>query len=124
MSQSTIEDRPTIALTMGDPAGIGPEIVVRALAHRGLKRAATLVPVGDPDVLERAARRSRVPLSLVPVLAEAYETGAVPAVRGRGTPAIASTTGGWGSFEPGHPSEASGRAAARAIEVAAGLLRA
>ena len=107
---------------MGDPAGIGPEIVVRALAHRGLKRAATLVPVGDPDVLERAARRSRVPLSLVPVLAEAYETGAVPAVRGRGTPAIASTTGGWGSFEPGHPSEASGRAAARAIEVAAGLL--
>ena len=27
--------RPTIAITMGDPAGIGPEIIMKALAHAG-----------------------------------------------------------------------------------------
>jgi len=26
-------DTPLLALTMGDPAGIGPEVVVRALRH-------------------------------------------------------------------------------------------
>ena len=25
--------RPTIAITMGDPAGIGPEVIMKALAH-------------------------------------------------------------------------------------------
>ncbi len=106
---------------MGDPAGIGPEIVVRALAHRPLRRASALVPVGDPEVLARAARHARVPLLLDPVAPEAFETAGARSARGGAVTVIASTTDGWGSFEPGRASEASGRAAARAIEVAAGL---
>ncbi len=113
-------ERPTLLITMGDPAGIGPEIVARAVAHRGLRRASALVPVGDPDVLARAARHARVPLRLAALTPEAFEETGAPARPGA-VPVIASSTGGWGSFEPGRPSEESGRAAARAIEVAAGL---
>jgi 4-hydroxythreonine-4-phosphate dehydrogenase len=47
--------RPTVALTMGDPAGIGPEIVVRALADPGVAAAARCLVFGDARVLERAA---------------------------------------------------------------------
>ena len=47
-----------LALTLGDPAGIGPEIVVKALAHDAVLRNQVVV-VGDPlalqDVLSRYA---------------------------------------------------------------------
>ncbi len=46
---------PTIAVTMGDPAGIGPEIVVRALGEPGVRAACRPVVVGDPRILARAA---------------------------------------------------------------------
>jgi 4-hydroxythreonine-4-phosphate dehydrogenase len=47
-----------IGISLGDPAGIGPEIVVRALAARP---AIDAVVFGDIDVLERAARQIGVP---------------------------------------------------------------
>ncbi|HHL38987.1 MAG TPA: 4-hydroxythreonine-4-phosphate dehydrogenase PdxA [Deltaproteobacteria bacterium] len=45
----------TVVLTMGDPVGVGPEIVVRALASTALRRRARPVVVGDVGVLERVA---------------------------------------------------------------------
>jgi 4-hydroxythreonine-4-phosphate dehydrogenase len=51
---------PLIAVTMGDPAGIGPEIVARAFAEEGRDRRA--IVVGDPAILERAIRLLDVPL--------------------------------------------------------------
>ncbi len=54
-----------IALTMGDPAGIGPEIVVRAFAQGA---AEDCVVVGDPEVLQRAAAACELPGLQVPVL--------------------------------------------------------
>ncbi|MEE8110837.1 MAG: 4-hydroxythreonine-4-phosphate dehydrogenase PdxA, partial [bacterium] len=48
--------RPVIALTPGDPAGIGPEIVLRAAADPALARLCRLVVVGDRKVMEPAAR--------------------------------------------------------------------
>jgi 4-hydroxythreonine-4-phosphate dehydrogenase len=42
---------PTIALTMGDPAGIGPEIVLKALADPAVAPLAHWVVVGDARVL-------------------------------------------------------------------------
>lgn len=49
-----MSDRPAVAVTIGDPAGIGPEIVVRAIAEEPVRRAADLVVVGDRAILERA----------------------------------------------------------------------
>ena len=45
---------PAIGITIGDPAGIGPEIVVRALAHETIPASVSPVVIGDRWVLERA----------------------------------------------------------------------
>src|SRR2546422_10760281 len=45
---------PVVAVTIGDPAGIGPEIVVRALAQDAVQRSVQALGVGDRWVLERA----------------------------------------------------------------------
>lgn len=46
---------PMIAVTMGDPAGIGPEIVVRALGEPEVRGCCRPVVVGDPGIMTRAA---------------------------------------------------------------------
>ena len=45
---------------MGDPHGIGPEILLKSLARPSLRRLARWVVVGDGGVLERTARRLRL----------------------------------------------------------------
>ncbi len=40
--------KPVIGLTIGDPAGVGPELVGRALVEPELTATATLLPIGDP----------------------------------------------------------------------------
>ena len=46
--------RPLLAITMGDPAGIGPEIVLKALAHREIYERCRPFVLGDRRILERA----------------------------------------------------------------------
>src|SRR5262245_51432249 len=107
---------------MGDPAGIGPEIVVKALARPALRRGALLAAVGDPSVMERAARHARVAIRFSLQSPEEFDPAALARSAARGTvPLVASTQGAWGRFEPRVPSAESGEAAARAIETAARL---
>jgi len=47
MSMGT-QDKPVVAVTLGDPAGIGPELIARLLARRETLEAANVVLVGDP----------------------------------------------------------------------------
>ena len=54
-ANSDSESLPLIALTMGDSAGIGPEVLVRTATSDDLNGACQVVAVGDPDVLTRAA---------------------------------------------------------------------
>jgi 4-hydroxythreonine-4-phosphate dehydrogenase len=51
------EERPLLAITMGDPAGIGPEIIVKALAGRELYDISTPVVLGDHAVISSALQR-------------------------------------------------------------------
>lgn len=51
-----------LAVTIGDPAGIGPEIVAAALASAPSSLVAQLVVFGDPGPLERGARAMGVTL--------------------------------------------------------------
>jgi 4-hydroxy-L-threonine phosphate dehydrogenase PdxA len=46
--------KPFLALTMGDPAGVGPEIVARACLHPAVREACLPVVVGHAEVLRRA----------------------------------------------------------------------
>lgn len=50
--------RPRLAVTLGDPRGIGPEIVARALADEGLREAAEFVLVGPEGVLDGVPPRA------------------------------------------------------------------
>ena len=54
--------QPTIAITMGDPAGIGPEIVARALGEPEVRAACRPVVTGDPRIMERAVQLVKSPL--------------------------------------------------------------
>jgi 4-hydroxythreonine-4-phosphate dehydrogenase len=47
---------PLIAVTMGDPAGVGPEIVAKTFADPGFWEENRALVVGDPAILRRAAR--------------------------------------------------------------------
>jgi len=47
--------RPTIGITMGDPAGIGPEIVVKALADPDVRKLARFVVYGMNELMAYAA---------------------------------------------------------------------
>jgi 4-hydroxythreonine-4-phosphate dehydrogenase len=47
--------RPTIAITMGDPAGIGPEVIVKALSDAVLRHRARYIIYGMNELLSYAA---------------------------------------------------------------------
>lgn len=49
-----MDKNPIIAVTLGDPAGIGPEIVAKAFAEGDLSRRHRAVVVGDENILRRA----------------------------------------------------------------------
>ena len=67
------EDLPVIAVTMGDPAGIGPEVLLKALADPDVAPLADWVVVGDRYILELAEISTGVPLGNVRL----HDTGAI-----------------------------------------------
>ena len=58
-----LNDLPAIVLTMGDPAGVGAEIVLRALADPEIAPLARWVIAGDARILDLAARVAGIPLT-------------------------------------------------------------
>ncbi len=58
---------PVLGITMGDPAGVGPEIIVRALAEPHVRGAARSVVIGDASTMQEAIALIRSPLVLHPV---------------------------------------------------------
>jgi 4-phospho-D-threonate 3-dehydrogenase / 4-phospho-D-erythronate 3-dehydrogenase len=62
--------RPLLAVTLGDPAGIGPEIVLKALAHPEVHDTARLLVLGDRRILERAARFPGMPALTVNIVTD------------------------------------------------------
>ncbi|MXQ12093.1 4-hydroxythreonine-4-phosphate dehydrogenase PdxA [Microvirga makkahensis] len=53
--QSGSEGRPVIALAMGDPAGISPELTAKIAALNEIRAAARLIVIGDRRVFDRGA---------------------------------------------------------------------
>lgn len=85
----------TIAVTCGDPAGIGPEVVVKALAAR---QGIDAVVFGPPELFEQVAKRLKV---------------AMPTVEAS-----------WGGTTVWRPSRESGRAALASVDAALEAIRA
>ena len=53
--ENTKAKRPVIGITMGDPAGNGPELCVQALLHKEIYAECRPLIVGDANVIEKAA---------------------------------------------------------------------
>lgn len=65
LKHTTGIERPVLGLTMGDPAGIGPEVIAKALADRALARLCRPVVVGSRAVMERTITSLKLPLQVV-----------------------------------------------------------
>ena len=75
--------RPVVAVTMGDAAGIGPEIIVKALARQQVYDGARPVVVGDAARLGRAVELTGVRLGVIAVDGPAdarYQRGVVDVI--------------------------------------------
>jgi 4-hydroxythreonine-4-phosphate dehydrogenase len=57
-------ERPAIAITMGDPCGIGPEVVVKALADPRVYASCRPVVVGNTYAMQQAVKLTGLPLRI------------------------------------------------------------
>lgn len=56
--------RPVIGITMGDAAGVGPEIIVKALKHKDVYDICAPVVIGDPKFVKKAIEITKSDVSL------------------------------------------------------------
>jgi 4-hydroxythreonine-4-phosphate dehydrogenase len=107
---------PTLALTLGDPAGIGPEIAVRTAADPSMASRGRMLLVGDLDVVREAARVSGVEAAIEGV-DDPAEASSEPARITVFDIGVASAR----DIEMGQVSALAGRSAVTAIEAATAL---
>ncbi|MDX2309402.1 MAG: 4-hydroxythreonine-4-phosphate dehydrogenase PdxA [Hyphomicrobium sp.] len=105
---------PPLAMTMGDPAGIGPEIAVKAWLARDIRRLHPFAVYGDPNVLALAAAFVGTAAAIrvidrVEATAEAFTT-ALPVISVGSAPGIM----------PGRPDPAAAPLVVGAIDRAVG----
>jgi len=74
-------NRPRIAITLGDPSGIGPEICLQLLNHPGTATQSVPIVFGDASVLRRVARKLSLPFT-APVISKADWPAQSRALRG------------------------------------------
>jgi 4-hydroxythreonine-4-phosphate dehydrogenase len=110
-----IPDRP-LALTLGDPAGIGPDIALEAWRARDTEPIPPFALLGDPDVMAARARLLGIsaPIAVIDDAAQAMElfAEALPML-----PIAVS-----GTVVPGKPNKAAMRAVQQSIEQAASIV--
>lgn len=58
---------PTIAITMGDPVGVGPEIILKALADEEIRDYCKVLVVGDSGVLDIVKKKISSPPEIVEI---------------------------------------------------------
>lgn len=99
-----------LAITLGDPAGIGPEVILGAWARlRSERRAPPAFVVGGPELLRRTAEALAIDCPIVPIAdpAEAMFASAV------GLPVMAGLDG---PLTPGRPSPEGARLALASLQ--------
>ena len=63
-----MKDRlPLIGITMGDPTGVGPEIVAKALNKKGIYQICKPLVLGDAKVMQEACKVARANLEVNPI---------------------------------------------------------
>jgi 4-hydroxythreonine-4-phosphate dehydrogenase len=108
--------RPCIAITMGDPSGIGPELVVAALSDSAIHDRCRPFVVGDLDVMRAAAAAVEAKTQLV-----AIETLEGASFRPGILEVLTPNDGRLAEHAWGRLSEEAGRAALACLAAAASL---
>ena len=103
---------------MGDPAGVGPEVIVRAWGDERVHRAARLVVVGHPGILLRAAELLKSDVGVVGAasvteLGDASSPRSICCIKACGDDAL--------EVPPGRVDARAGEAAYQAVSAAANL---
>ncbi|MBH8571674.1 4-hydroxythreonine-4-phosphate dehydrogenase PdxA [Nostocaceae cyanobacterium CENA369] len=62
------KNRPRLALTLGDPAGIGPEVILKALANPDVMQNCDVAVVGNRDLLVRTYKQLSLNGNLTPLV--------------------------------------------------------
>lgn len=105
---------PRIGITMGDPAGIGPEVVLKAVAEEEVRRTCIPVIIGDAQLLAHTARTLDLQSGYDIVRAD-------ESFPEHSEPVIYHLDNITGLIEPGIESGAAGKAAGGYIEAAVEL---
>jgi 4-hydroxythreonine-4-phosphate dehydrogenase len=102
--------KPKIAISMGDPGGVGPEVALKAACAASVRRACTPILVGDARMFGKIAQRLAIRTPVEPVAD----------LRGWRGPAIGvvDIVRLGGRLPVGKPSKRGGQAAGNAIEEA------
>ncbi len=53
LEKDVLDKRPLLGITMGDPCGIGPEVILKALARGESYRVCKPLVIGHPEILKR-----------------------------------------------------------------------
>ncbi len=101
-----------LAVALGDPAGIGPEVIAKAWATRAVHGLRPFFAIGDRRSIEAVWDGPIAPITRPDAAAEVFET-ALPLVQ----------VDDPGDIEPGRPNLAGARCALDALELAVGLAR-
>ncbi|MEJ5375350.1 MAG: 4-hydroxythreonine-4-phosphate dehydrogenase PdxA [bacterium] len=82
-SSRTMSDLPVIAITMGDPAGVGPEVILKALARPEPWEVCNPLVVGDPLTLQRVSSLLgiRIPIKVVDVFPQGSTSPVVSVIK-------------------------------------------
>ncbi len=88
----------TIGITLGDPAGIGPEVTAKALSKMAGRNGCRFLVIGDPATFRRHFKKSSKSIELYPVDAKA-------------------------DWKPGFPTGNSGKASLEFLDTAVDLLK-
>ena len=108
-------DRPRVGITMGDPSGIGPEVVLKAVAEEEVRAVCRPVIIGDAQLLAHNARTLDLQCGYEIVRRDEE----LPSKSN--DPIIFHLNNIQGHVEPGIESGAAGKAAAEYIEAAVEL---
>lgn len=110
-----MEDRPRIAVTMGDPAGVGPEIIVKAFQDHSIYDTSCPFVVGDATFLCKMASRLAPGLSIKSISSPqkaTFKPGSVDVLDLKNVPA---------DIIPGQAGPVSGKTAVEFIRTAVDL---
>src|ERR1043166_7336522 len=114
-SKQPVNRRPRVGITMGDPSGIGPEVVLKAVAEAEVRDVCQPVIIGDAQLLAHNARRLDLQCGYDIVRRDEE----LPPHANE--PIIYHLNNIQGHIEPGIESGAAGKAAAQYIEAAVEL---